>query len=371
MTDKVKRSQLALLLLILVSTGKYLRMPGEMYKTIGRDFWISVLIMFAIDLLSLLCVLWVINRNNGKSLYDIMGGSIGGVAAKIVMFIFAAFFFLRVLDLSLNLLDLLTGTLMIKTNWVAFYVPMIILIAVNLYKGFTTTARLGEILVVFTVLSIVGVYFISSKRADYGNLMPFAEFGIVPILKGITKYNFWFGDYLFILFVMEKIVPKSKDRKKAFTIPASFLAGTLITMGMITLFIAIFGETSWLQNCAMAKISQFSVRETVSGRLDWLDLIIWMAGITMKIVAFSYCAVIALQQSVMPRDAKPKPKIWAFAVFAAGMLLLPLFAFGAEWIAQFFSQSPLRYVFWVVLYAVPLSLPLMYIISRRRANEIE
>lgn len=365
MTDKIKRSQVALLILIALCVGKFMRLPGEMYNNIGRDFWLSIIIMFVLDAIGLACIIWVISRNNGKSLHDILEGSIGLIATKIVFAVFAAFFFMRTLTMSLNMMELLTNTLMIKTNWVAFFAPLLILIVVNLYKGFTTTARLGEILVVFVVLSVVGVYFFSSNRADYQNLKPFAEFGLKPIFVGATKYNFWFGDHLFVLFVLEKILPKSKE-KKPLAIPLSFAAGAILSVCMITLFIALFGETSWLQNCAMSKVSQFSVRATASGRLDWLDLFIWLMGVALKVVIFSFCCVVALQNLISRKTNKQNPKIWAIAIFALVMFVLPLITAASDWIVDFNSSSPYRFVFWLVLYGVPFTLPFTFLLSRRR-----
>ena len=141
--EKVKISQLALILLIVIPGGKYLSLPSYMYSISGRDSWLSFLLLFVLDFVCFLFTLWAINLNRrGLSLNEILTRTLSPVGAKIIFAVFTVFCLLRVTVLLLGCVDLFSSTFVINTNWLAYIIPIALLVAVSLVQGVRNVARL-------------------------------------------------------------------------------------------------------------------------------------------------------------------------------------------------------------------------------------
>ena len=174
--EKVKISQLALILLIVIPGGKYLSLPSYMYSISGRDSWLSFLLLFVLDFVCFLFTLWAINLNRrGLSLNEILTQTLSPVGSKIIFAVFTVFFLLRVTVLLLGCVDLFSSTFVINTNWLAYIIPIALLVAVSLVQGVRNVARLTEMLFVFVMLALLSIIFLSLRSADFSNLRPFLD----------------------------------------------------------------------------------------------------------------------------------------------------------------------------------------------------
>lgn len=57
------------------------------------------------------------------------------------------------------------------------------------------------------------------------------------------------------------------------------LIGILVTMALVVLYVALFGNASGINGIAITKVSQFNISNNSYGRLDWLSISIWMCSI--------------------------------------------------------------------------------------------
>ena len=51
MNNKIKVNQIGLILMLIVSGGKYMSLPQKLSQQVGRDAWLVTLILLLIDLL--------------------------------------------------------------------------------------------------------------------------------------------------------------------------------------------------------------------------------------------------------------------------------------------------------------------------------
>src|SRR5574344_1625258 len=117
MKNAIQTNQLALLLRLILPGGKYLTLPAVMTASAGHDAWISMLILFAVDMVCMSGILWAIKLNkDGKSINEIISLTLGKVASKILFVIFGAFFLLRLTNLMVSSIELFASTFTIKTN---------------------------------------------------------------------------------------------------------------------------------------------------------------------------------------------------------------------------------------------------------------
>ena len=181
--EKVKISQLALILLIVIPGGKYLSLPSYMYSISGRDSWLSFLLLFVLDFVCFLFTLWAINLNRrGLSLNEILTQTLSPVGSKIIFAVFTVFFLLRVTVLLLGCVDLFSSTFVINTNWLAYIIPIALLVAVSLVQGVRNVARLTEMLFVFVMLALL-IYIAVTGDASQGSLL--YNFIVSPCSKAV------------------------------------------------------------------------------------------------------------------------------------------------------------------------------------------
>lgn len=354
--QNVKISQLALILLIVIPGGKYLSLPAYMYSICGRDCWMSFLLLFALDFICFLFTLWAINLNvRGLSLNEILTRTLSPVGAKIVLAVFTVFCLLRVTVLLLGCVDLFSSTFVINTNWLAYIIPIALLVAVTLVQGVRNVARLTEMLFVFVMLALLSIIFLSMRSADFSNLRPYFDEGFKPVFEGSLNGTFWFADSVFMLFFLEKIeAPKKKDNV---FLCLMLLLGILVTMTLVVLFVALFGNASEINGIAITKVSQFNISNNSYGRLDWLSISIWMCSIFIKIIIFSYCAYCSIVWIVGYK--KEKFNWWVYISMIVPVIALPLFTEMEMFIFDWVSKGFVKYVFIFVQYFVPLSLPFL------------
>ena len=63
MKDDIRQGQLLMLIIVVISGGKFLSLPGIMAGMAGRDSWIAMCLLFAVDLVCLACMLWALGIN--------------------------------------------------------------------------------------------------------------------------------------------------------------------------------------------------------------------------------------------------------------------------------------------------------------------
>lgn len=355
-SQKVKLSQISLLLLLVIPGGKYLTLPGYLFNVAGRDSWMSFLFMFVLDFVCFLVLLWGLNLNRrGLSLNDVLCRTLSPVGAKIVEVVFVAFYLLRVCVLLLGCITLFSSTFAIKTNWFAFIVPVLMLVAVSLSQGIRNLARLTELLFVLVMLALLVVISLSFRSADFGNLRPFLVEGVAPVFKAGLNGSFWFADSVFILFFMDKIdLPKKKDN---LALPSIMIVGIALTVLMDVVFIALFGNSSGLNDIAISKVSQFNIANSSYGRLDWLCISMWMCSIFIKIILYAFCTYRCVNWIVGYK--KEKFNWWAYGFVAVVLTVLPLVVDIDDFIMVWVSQGFVKYIFLAVQYVLPLALPLL------------
>lgn len=363
--NKVKISQLALILLLIIPGGKYLTLPAILAQDVGRDSWIVYGLLFLADFICLLFILWAIKLNkSGNSFYKIISSTLSPVTAKIIFVVFALLYSMRVTLLAYNSMDLFGSTFSVDTNWIAYVLPICAIIVYALYKGATTIARVSQMIFVAVFLSLLIILGFSAFQADFGNLQPVLEKGIAPVVKSCFSHTFWFADSMMLLFFMDYI---PKEEKKTYPIIVAFALGAIVSVGLNMVFISLFDNLAPYNNTAMSKLSQFFIQVTANGRMDWLTLSIWLLSIFIKSIILCFCSY----------------RCWAFVfnlcqikfcilptvLTLIPVVVLPLFIFSDKTVSAFNQAIAGQIVLATVQYLLPLLMPLLtYFADKKTAQ---
>lgn len=375
LNNKVKVSQLTLMLLLIIPGGKYLSLPALLASELGRDSWVAYALLFLADFICLLAILRVYKLNKrGESFYEILSKTLTTVVAKIIFVLFAVLYSLRITLLCFNTMDMFSSTFSIDTNWLAYVIPICAIIIFALFKGPTTIARVIQITFVPIILSLLVILCFSAAQADFSNLMPILDRGIGIVAKICPKHTFWFADSIVLLFFMDHLQPQQNPdkREKTYPIIISFWIGAIICVALNIVFIGLFDQLAEFNDLAMSKVSQFFIQVTANGRLDWLTLAIWLISVFIKMIIFAYCAYRSWKFVFSANQVKFS---WVYtALTLLPVIVLPLVVYTEKFIVKINRSIAGQIVLFILQYALTLILPLLCFFSNlknRKGNKMK
>ena len=363
MNNSIKQTQIILLVIIVVSGGKFLSLPGLMAKLAGIDSWASMAIMFAVDLLGLAFILWAVHLNKGKTFDEILSDTLTPVGAKIVFLFYAFFFILRIMGGLLDTQELISSTLSVVTNWVAFVVPVLLVIGFNVVRGARNIGRVSQIFFGFIFSSVVMILLLSLKNTDFSNLQPTFANGFGIVAKSAFDISFWFSDCLFILFMLGKI---TKTGHFSIKVSLAFLVGACTTILLDIIFLCLFGNLAEFSSSALAKVSGFNLTGSVYGRIDWIFVMIWASSIIIKCTLFLWCATMSLSHVFGVNNKKGYFVL--FGAIGVVFVVLPLVLPIKNIIVDFFCLGACKYITIFVQYVIPLAMPLLTFLSNKKTK---
>ncbi len=363
MNNSIKQTQLILLMVLVIAGGKFLSLPGLMAQFAGRDSWISMTLLFVIDLVCLCFVLWAIKLNKGKQLNEILTDTLSPVGAKIIFAIYAVFFILRIMGGLIDTMDLVLSSLSVVTNWIAFIVPMLIVIGFNVLKGARNVGRLAQIFFFFIFISVLLILFLSYKHADFSNLQPYVADGFGVVAKGALNASFWFSDCVFLVFLMGSV---TTNKLFGIKISGAFVFGAILTVMLDIVFLSLFGMLAQYSTSALAKVSGFNLTSSSYGRLDWIFVVIWLSSIVIKSILFLWAATMSISYIFNVKSKKGYAII--YGVICLAFIVMPLILPLETFIDDFICQGVGKYFFFSVQYLIPLLLPLLTYLSNKKSK---
>jgi len=352
MNNQVKVNQIALILMLIVSGGKYMSLPQTLSQQVGRDAWLVTAILLAADLLCLAMLVWAVKLNKSKlSFNQTLNHCVGKVVAKAILIVFAIFMAVRLATLYSGVYELFVATFGIRTNWAGFALPLATLVCFALSKGMQPLARTNQLLSAIIAVSLIAILILPSRQANLSELLPVGQSGAGKIATCALKNGFWFSDYVFLYFVLDGIHVK---KRTFLPILGFFGIGATLTVFMYVLFTGLFGNMAQYTDLAMSKVSQFVVTSAVNGRIDWLFVTIWTLSVFIKISVFTFSLYKCLTYLFQYNRCKFNLPL---GLVATSAILLPLFV-TVKHLSQIVTNY-LRYPFYVVQYLLPLTMPLL------------
>lgn len=365
--NQVSAGQIAFILIAVLTIGKLFYLPGLMYAESGRDSWLAGAILAAVELGVLFLIFWICRRHSDKTLYELLSGSFGKIAAKVLLCLLASFYLLHFVYYSAENYNYLNLVTMQKTNWLSFVIPLFFLAGFMAYKGLNILARCSDIFAPLVFIAAAVIFVFSLSSADLENILPVGITGAGSIARGVMNFGGWFSDCsLLLIFAGKSQTAKKHKLKSAAAFTTGAVLTTLLVAGFFVLFPAVFGATAGGENFALAHVSGFVSPSSFLGHADRAAITVWTFGSLLKIGLFAYAAL----ECVLQAFSVPKGKAKAFVL--AGLLvaaaILPVIT-GIEYILKDMFRS-----IWFLITAgvFAMLLPLyLFIFARRKTNDAE
>ena len=287
MNDTASPRQLAISSVLMLFSIKLITFPSIIFGELKTDALIMFILMLTIDLGVLFSVLYIKKQFPEMSCFQILEKFFGRVLTKIITLLLALFFFGKLLYLVVEGFSFLRDTLLEEANMILFlfcFIPVINALAHSNFRAFMRTSE-------FFFFSIVGALiiclFLSFVEIDNNMLSPLFDVDAGTFFKSLFQKLMWFGDYIYIFVLIDKIEKNKKNIKKTmlkYNIFAIILSGVFYFA-----YYRLFQTTSVVHTGAVLDIVQFSARIGNVGKIDIIPINVVMFAIFFQGAIYLLC----------------------------------------------------------------------------------
>ena len=264
--------QLIFILISSMVTLKVLLLPSLLAKDIGRDSYLFVFTFLFFDFIILITFVFIFNKYPDLSFYEIIKKLFGTIIAKIIMFCFFVFFFIKCWAVFQTNYNYLNENLYTNLNWLTFSLPILFGVLYMAKFGVNAAARLMEVCFPVIVIGFILALTVGLFRADFSNLLPFCEKGYFIHMPKILRYSFWFGDYVIFVVFFGNI---KQEKRQNLKVLISVLISIFIVVFFIAIVYAVFDYNTATHSNAISDILQIIPAGSDVGTFDWVLILIW------------------------------------------------------------------------------------------------
>ncbi len=291
--NTIYNSQFASLSFITMITFKTAMLPKYLASAVGRDSWITVLIMVAIELLMYVAVYYTARRINLQEEKNKV------FIAPIMLAIFMLSM-VRVIVLYSEMVDYTATTLFDHRRSIFIIITFAPVLGYLVYKGGNVIARLGEILLYVVVAVIATQTVLIQIDLDWSNILPVMVDNGDKVGKGIYNHFMWFGDFIPLLF-FSVVNNKNKIMAKISVPIALTVAGVLVVLFFLV-FTAAYGGAGILVNYAFNKMAVFNKISALVGASNALSVTTWLIMALLQLSMLIYSAAMSLSYFIKKKN---------------------------------------------------------------------
>lgn len=264
----------------------------------GRDGWMAVVPAFLFGVPFGIMIMTLAERYPRKNLFEISEIILGKWIGKlfgILIFLTAAYFGGLLFGQSC---DMYTRSILPLTPRWVFILSGLPLILMMVYAGIEVLARFSEIVFPIIATAIVGTVLLSIPRFEPGELLPFLENGVKPMLYGVLQGIPWPMEFILVLGGLIKFLPRNQQDIKRMRAQVwfVFLMAGLLDMLITLVEIWVFGptETKRLIYGLLTLGKMIEISHTIAG-VESIFIMVWMGAHLIKISALYFLAFWGVQ----------------------------------------------------------------------------
>lgn len=357
MNQKISMNQTGILIAFTILANKILLLPSLMYGETKADSIFVLIALFVLDFTALPVFIKLKSKFPDKKLTEILSAFLTKYIARFI-FILLLFYMLFKAILTFSIVYDYFKQQIYQDEF--FWIAIICIVPVMnhaVLNGIRPTARTMELFFSIVFVGILICFFISFFTPIS---MPFFFVSNVSqIFSGVHKYVFFFGDFLLLFVLLDKIDFKKEQQKKLYFYALFAMAIVVI---LFLIYYSKYQITAFMHNTALSDILVFSVQFNAIGRLDIIAMITIMtlATFQMEIFCIGFCESFV---NIFPLLNKK----WAVVIFDLAFFLMYYLYLGKFEVMIRTSVSWLTILGTVVSYVLPLIFLLAVFL--RRKNE--
>lgn len=344
---RITTSQLFCLIFILGMSLKMLMLPILLLKSSGRDSIISLIIILVLEIALLGAMITSVMLSPGKTFPEIMESVIGKWASKIILSLFAVFFFAKLLLIAGEVRIFFGENLFGDFNWSLYSLPFFALCTLIGMGTARALGRLSQFLFPFILAATVIMFVLIGIGVDYSNLLPLGE-GLTSHMAGDSvRYAMWYGDCS-ALVVFIGSVKRTRKTAGAGMLAGAFSASAVLMfmVFIVASFANVASSVRFGQN--LTGMSHYALGSAMQGRFDLIIFCVWLFSVFVKAGIFSF-AVVEIFCYIVPVNRN---------ITALGMGML-LYACSMLWNSATGLHSFMINDFAMVAFTVQLIIPVL------------
>ena len=271
MIKEIKARQICFFFIALLPVTKLFMMPSILARTAGEDLWLSALINFLLDLITV-AVMLACAKKYDTDIYGLIEGAFGKGVAKIIYFVYFAFFMLKAIVPIIEQRDFVELTLYLVMPSPFYFIPFFIVMFYLCTKKPRVFGRAADVLWAGTLTGLLLLVALSVKNADFAALLPgFANKN--KIFYGSYVSSVWFKDGVYMLFFIGRF---NREKHSSLKIILSFVLSAALTLFTIIIFYCAFTSIAFRQQFALTEIAKYTTVINNTGRLDYIAILLML-----------------------------------------------------------------------------------------------
>ncbi len=318
-TYALKLRQICFLMIALFPITKILLLPALYAGIANEDMWISTLINVLLDFVCLLFLIFACKKTD-KTFFELTEHYFKG-GAKII---YALYFFTLVIKAIIPIIQqkmYVDITLYeVFPNYLMF-LPFFVFSTYFCAKNLTAFGRIADIVWAFTLFGFIFIFALSITNCDFSSLLPMGANGINKICNA-TKTGFsFFGDSVYLLFLMGQF---KFEKKGTLKLILCFLASGLIILLFFVIFYTTFTDIAFRQIFSLTDISRYATVINNIARFDYVAIFTLLFSGIFSLLLPLFFAVILLTK-IFNFKSKLLPSIIVNGLIFLGILIFNKF----------------------------------------------
>ncbi|WP_177177208.1 endospore germination permease [Bacillus sp. MUM 116] len=322
-----------------------------------QDLWISPIWNCPIGLLMVFVVLQLHKLYPGENIIQYSERIMGRFVGK-TLGIFYLFFFLHNSSLILReYAEFIITTALPKTPIIVVMTGMVLVCAFAVYGGVEVLARSALVFLPLFTLPLLLVGLMLLPDMEPRNILPIMGKGFLPSLKGAFFVITWFGDLLYLSFLLPFLTDREKVGKWG-TISIMAIILTMVVTNLGTVFV-LGGMTQQEVYPVMSIVRYISLAQFFE-HVEAIVMGIWITGVFVKFSFFYYALVLGTAQWLDLSDYKSIVLPFGFLQVICSIWVTP----NLQYMGHFFSTTGAFY-FPLVEIMIPLFLLFAALIQKK------
>lgn len=311
--NTLKLRQVCFILAIFMPISKMVFLPSTISYYAKNDILISAIINIVVQAFIIFIIMLAVKKSDTATFYDRLNYTFGKVTAKIMYFIYSAFFIFCLIVPLLEHKSFVQSIFYETSPALLTFLPFF---AVSYYasvKGMKTMGRIGDICLFIFALAFPIIIALSFGQAEFTRLMPVLGNPINKTIQGSLYTSCWYFDTAFLLFFMGHFKSEKHSTTK---VMISYAVGALCTLLFLAVFYGIFSDLSVREIFGLSKMTKYYTALSSVGRADFI--VIYM----ITIIMIFFLSMIAGLSSFSLQKTFNFKKKYISAIIINGVLVL-------------------------------------------------
>lgn len=265
---KISVRQICFIMLAYTAASKMLLYPTNLSLLCGRDLLFPALIDFGVQAVIVWAVAFLCSRTD-KTFFQLIEGTLGNIAARIVYGLFALFF------IACTIVPLFEQKLYVHAIFydtvpsLLVFLPFFFLAVYAASKGFENIGRCADVCLPVFIVTIVFIFGMSVPEVKWDSVLPMLKTPAKSVFGGAAATLFRFAEPCYLLMFMGRFKYAKGDAAK---ITLSYIGGAATVLFFLFVFYGVYGGIASSRPFAVSKISVFFPAMETLGRIDLVAL---------------------------------------------------------------------------------------------------